>query len=48
MDRYGMTRTPYFYRQYRYECLTDALRYAESDHAATPDQKVAPLARNSS
>jgi hypothetical protein len=38
----------YFYKQYRYENLADALRYAESDHAATPDQKAAPLARNSS
>jgi hypothetical protein len=51
MDQYGITCTPkmvYFYKQYRYENLADALRYAESDHAATPDQKAAPLARNSS
>jgi len=42
MDQYGITRTSkmvYFYKQYRYENLADALRYAESDHAATPDQK---------
>jgi hypothetical protein len=52
MDQYGITCKPkmvYFYKQYRYENLADAIRYAESDHAATtPDQKAAPLARNSS
>ena len=51
MARYGITCTPimmYFYKQYRYEYLADALRYAESDHAATQDQNAAPLVRNSS
>jgi hypothetical protein len=41
MDRYGITCTPkimYFYKQYWYENLADAVRYAESDHAATPDR----------
>lgn len=34
MARYGITCTPkmmYFYRQYRYANLADALSYAESD-----------------
>jgi hypothetical protein len=49
MDRYGITCTPkimHFYKQYRYENLADAMRYSESYHAATPDQKAAPLGRN--
>lgn len=49
MNRYGITSTPkmvYFYKQFRYENLTDAVRYAESDRAATPDQRTAPLAGN--
>ena len=50
MGQYGITCTSkmvYFCKQYRHENLADALRYAESDHSATPDQKEGPLARNS-
>lgn len=38
MARYGITCTPkmmYFYKQYRYENLVDALNYAESDTGNT-------------
>jgi hypothetical protein len=35
MAQYGITGTPkmmYFYKQYRYENLVDALNYARIDH----------------
>jgi hypothetical protein len=38
MARYGITCAPkmmYFYKQYRYENLTDALRYAEIEAKRT-------------
>jgi hypothetical protein len=45
MARHGITCAPkmmYFYKQYRYESLADALRYAESETKRT--QKNSPRA----
>jgi len=45
MARHGITCAPkmmYFYKQYRYDSLTDALRYVESETKRT--QKSSPRA----
>jgi len=46
MARYGITSAPkmmYFYKQYQYEKLGDALRYAEIDTARTQESTIDTL-----
>ncbi len=42
MERLGITSSTkqvYFYKQHRYDKLTDAVRYAERDNASAPNPK---------